>query len=340
MPSTASQWVADNSGDVEELAEVLHDAGFKASVFTELPPWMQRDIASQLSTSFQQPYWAGIQRATAGRAAAVLRQGIQSGLGVHEMARRMRGSFAGHTARYASQRSKAIARTESANALNGARKAGMDKLMAEAASDIPMVPVWLSVLGNTTRDTHAALDGVPADSNGMWNLAGTDVPWPGHYSLPPEERVNCQCSIIMEFGERKSKSPGNELQSLLEEAVHVVGEASLYIKRSISRRVFARHIRLTEVDLARAVAPVIRDSIRDLSQNLMEMTEPIKSKKEVRDDNMEALVDLAFDEDVWTNKMVDRSLPVLAMRMAEAGHIQLAEMRRVDAIAVERIEED
>jgi hypothetical protein len=54
-----------------------------------------------------------------------------------------------------------------------------------------MKRAWLSVLGNTTRDTHAALDGVPEDSEGLWNLGGVDIPWPSHVSLPPDERINC-----------------------------------------------------------------------------------------------------------------------------------------------------
>lgn len=50
---------------------------------------------------------------------------------------------------------------------------------------------WLSVLGTTTRATHAMLDGVPADEDGLWELGGVRVPWPGHWSLEAGERCNC-----------------------------------------------------------------------------------------------------------------------------------------------------
>jgi len=88
----------------------------------------------------------------------------------------------------------------SGNALNGARKGVMDQLQADLGDRVPMKAIWMSVLGNTTRDTHAALDGVPADKNGLWYLGGMMVPWPGHYSLPAGERCQCQCSIYTELG--------------------------------------------------------------------------------------------------------------------------------------------
>jgi hypothetical protein len=59
---------------------------------------------------------------------------------------------------------------------------------------------WLSVLGNTTRDAHADLDGVMADADGLWDLNGVKIPWPGHVSLPASDRCNCQCTIVTEFG--------------------------------------------------------------------------------------------------------------------------------------------
>jgi hypothetical protein len=96
-------------------------------------------------------------------------------------------------------RGQNIARTESGNALNGARSAAMDRLQEEVPG-LKTKKTWMSVLGTTTRDSHAELDGVPADEDGMWNLAGYDVPWPGHWSLPPSERCNCQCTIVEGWG--------------------------------------------------------------------------------------------------------------------------------------------
>ena len=178
MATTASKWLADNPGDLDVLTDVLKSSGIKISIFTELPRWQQQNISNQLLATFQQPFWASIQNASAGAAASVLTEGLAGGLSITEMARRIRDSLGGNTPRYARIRARAIARTESTNALNSTRKAGMDQL-AKDAPDLPMAAVWLSVLGNTTRDSHAVLDGVPADENGEWDLSGTSIPWPG-----------------------------------------------------------------------------------------------------------------------------------------------------------------
>ncbi len=88
----------------------------------------------------------------------------------------------------------------SGNALNGARKVSMDELSEELGPEVPMRAEWLSVLGTTTRDDHADLDGVPEDEEGMWTLGGIRIPWPAHYSLPPGQRCNCQCTQVTAFG--------------------------------------------------------------------------------------------------------------------------------------------
>jgi len=81
-------------------------------------------------------------------------------------------------------------------------------LAEEMGPQVPMKPSWLSVLGNTTRDTHAILDGTPADGEGLFNVGGYRVPWPAHYSLPPGERCNCQCTLTTEFGMDEEEARG------------------------------------------------------------------------------------------------------------------------------------
>ena len=91
----------------------------------------------------------------------------------------------------------------------------MDAFQDEMSGQVPMAQTWLSVLGDTTRDTHAALDGVPANENGMWDLAGYMVPWPSHTSLPAGERCNCMCTINMEIG--MDEGSAQQLRSEYEE---------------------------------------------------------------------------------------------------------------------------
>jgi len=206
--TTATEWLDRHSGDEVELAKLLADEGVDIELITELPHWMQKEIATQLSDTFQQSYWLDIHNTTMGDAELFLQQGLDQGWSIDKIAKAMREHFIDPddpegTAAYARRRALNIARTEAGHALNGARKMSMDALMNELAGQVPMRPTWLSVLGSTTRDSHAALDGVPADENGLWDLAGYKVPWPGHTKLPAGLRCSCQCSIVMEFGMRK-----------------------------------------------------------------------------------------------------------------------------------------
>ncbi len=215
--TTATRWLADHPGDLEKLELLLADSGLPIGVVTELPDWLKQEIADQLTETFDQSYWVDIHKATAGDAEVFIRQGLEQGWSIRRIADAMAPSFQGHTGKYAKMRATRIARTESGHALNGARKASLDGLLQELppeASDF-IRPSWLSVLGNTTRDTHAALHDVPADDDGLWNLAGTLVPWPSHISLPPEQRINCMCSLTAEFG--LGKEEANQLIQEFEE---------------------------------------------------------------------------------------------------------------------------
>jgi len=90
----------------------------------------------------------------------------------------------------------------SAHALNGGRDASIEGLKEAVGPEVSqhIGKSWLSVLGDTTRDDHANLDGVLADEEGMWSLGGVRIPWPGHVSLPAGQRCNCMCTILTELG--------------------------------------------------------------------------------------------------------------------------------------------
>jgi carbonic anhydrase/acetyltransferase-like protein (isoleucine patch superfamily) len=196
--TTATEWLNDNPDSLAKLTSMLGDAGMPATVFTELPESLQRSIMDNLRESFSQDYWDSIATTTGGDAATILERGLQEGQSIRAMAEQLKESLGGDD--YARTRAFNIARTESGNALNGARRATMDQLAADLGPQVPMKPTWLSVLGNTTRNEHANRDGVPADRDGLWDLAGYRIPWPGHFSLPAGQRCNCQCSIFTEFG--------------------------------------------------------------------------------------------------------------------------------------------
>lgn len=88
-------------------------------------------------------------------------------------------------------RSTVIARTETINASNrgslfGAQSTGLD-LWKE----------WLATPGARTRDDHADADGDRAELNGVFYLGDEqhEAEFPGDPNLPPEQCINCRCTI-------------------------------------------------------------------------------------------------------------------------------------------------
>jgi hypothetical protein len=157
-----------------------------------LPEWMLAAAEEELNTTFAQEYWEKINETTRDDIQIVLRNGIEDGLSIRKMAERIH-EMAG--SEYPITRATAVARTESSNMSNSGHAAGISQLEAETGLQIGKR--WLSVLSNTTRVTHAALDGTRTrTADGLFTLGGVDVPWPAHHSLSAENRVNCMCTIL------------------------------------------------------------------------------------------------------------------------------------------------
>lgn len=58
--------------------------------------------------------------------------------------------------------------------------------------------VWVATLDGRTRDSHAAMDGVARDEDGMFHGVIT-AEYPGDPALDAEERINCRCDIRFEL---------------------------------------------------------------------------------------------------------------------------------------------
>ena len=171
--------------------------GLPEGMVAEWPPWLIKEIKQAVEDTFDEPYWSAIvDETTRDDIEQVLKDSLEAGLSTPQTADLIREKLGGD---YYRGRSKTIAITEAGNALNAGRKLGIEQLQQELGDEIPLRAVWLSILKDTTRDEHANLDGVPADEDGMWDMVGYRVPWPGHYSLPANLRVNCYCTIVSDF---------------------------------------------------------------------------------------------------------------------------------------------
>lgn len=186
--STASEWLENNP-----------DVTLPPGIALDMPDWMKEELSTLIRESFSQDYWQTIAKTTRNDIRAFLTVGSAEGWSIERIAKELTQAF---PAEYSKQRARTVARTECGHALNGARNTSYERMKRELPNEVAqhIGKSWISVLGNTTRDAHANLDGVMADVDGMFDLNGIRVPWPAHYSLPPADRCNCQCTLGIEFG--------------------------------------------------------------------------------------------------------------------------------------------
>ena len=199
--STATEWL--DSLDDEDAPD-LEDVVFKTpygnvtmKLAVDYPDWMKDKIQERLDETFSQPYWKEINDTTGGTIDGFLSNSLKDGLSIEDMAKKMLEEYGDE---YPKSRGRNIARTEAGNALNGARSDAIDGLIQDLGLEESVKKIWLSILGNTTRDSHAHLHLVPADENGCWYLSGICARWPGDTRLGPGERCNCQCTVSTAFG--------------------------------------------------------------------------------------------------------------------------------------------
>jgi hypothetical protein len=153
----------------------------------QMPAWLRARAAEIIHRTFQEPYWQRIPETTRDDIEVTLRNSIDEGLSVREVSRQI---MERHGDQYDRWRSVNVARTEMTNALNAGHVEGIRQTAQETGLRIGKE--WVSVLGTTTRETHADADGQQTpDAEGNFTLAGYEVPWPGHWSLPASERCHC-----------------------------------------------------------------------------------------------------------------------------------------------------
>lgn len=187
-PTTAEEFAAKYDLDIPELEEIVEEFQFSM----RMPEKMLDEAFDALDKAFSHEAWQeGIAASTRDDIENTLYNAIKQGKSIREIRDELMEK---HGDEYTKARATNVARTESSNMLNAGHSAGIEELAEETGLDIGKE--WLSVLGSTTRDSHAALHGTLADENGMFDLDGVLIPYPGHPDLPPENRCQCQCSVV------------------------------------------------------------------------------------------------------------------------------------------------
>ena len=117
-----------------------------------------------------------------------IRQGVVRGLSYDKMAKAIREDVLERSAADAIR----IARTEAHRAMTRGQVATYDEAEEQG---LELRRFWMATLDSHTRDSHAAMDGVESNEDGTFNLAGYTIDGPGDPQLPPEEAINCRCSL-------------------------------------------------------------------------------------------------------------------------------------------------
>lgn len=98
-------------------------------------------------------------------------------------------------------RADTIARTEGLSVVNQARQEAMDQVIDQAGFDRNSVRrVWNATQDSRTRDSHLAMDGqVVGMDEPFVTPSGEELMYPGDPSASAKERINCRCTVTLEF---------------------------------------------------------------------------------------------------------------------------------------------
>jgi hypothetical protein len=176
----------DIYGAVWKLEALINKKPFPID---SLPAQIQYGIEQALTMTFLQPYWFKINEVTKGRIAAAIKRGVDGRWGKDRIIDEISRTVGGKGAR---ARAVLIARTEMTNAFNAGHLAAIDTLESAGLVD---GREWVATQDEATRMTHSDASGTAVSGNYMFNVGGYDCRYPGDYSLPPEERCYCRCTI-------------------------------------------------------------------------------------------------------------------------------------------------
>ncbi len=162
----------------------------------DYPLWLQTVILGSLRRQLMQPYWERVATVTTLRdLARVLEMAVRLGLSFRDTARQIRDNLG---PQYQQVRAERIARTEIAEATNAGAMAGISHVAQELGGMAENAKEWVAAFVNT-RPTHADADGQVVHYQADFVVGGHPAPYPAHSSLPPEERINCMCTVLSGF---------------------------------------------------------------------------------------------------------------------------------------------
>lgn len=115
-----------------------------------------------------------------------LSEGVDVGESIDQLAERIKSIF-----NVADKRAKTIARTEVVGSSNFGRYVGINESGFK-------VKEWFTALDERVRESHQEMHGQKIDVEDNWEMpSGASLRYPGDYSGPPEEIINCRCIEVV-----------------------------------------------------------------------------------------------------------------------------------------------
>jgi hypothetical protein len=132
------------------------------------------------------------------RAISIIQQAnadaIEQGLGISDAAKLIEERVWDEWKIVSKFNAERIARTEIIAASNEGAFIGAQ------SSGVPLRKVWLTAMDGRERSTHAQANGQTVDMNQPFNVGGIQMSKPGAKGAPPEETINCRCSVSFTTG--------------------------------------------------------------------------------------------------------------------------------------------
>lgn len=133
-----------------------------------------------------------ISKTTERRIRKVVTEGLDSGSSPAEIAREMADKVNGMTR----ARARTIARTEAHTAGMTGEYMAMEETVVDLGLEVNKV--WVASEDDRTRDSHSAADGQTTGLNEPFLVGESELMYPGDPDGPPEEVINCRCTVVYE----------------------------------------------------------------------------------------------------------------------------------------------
>lgn len=164
----------------------------------DLPPRVRDAIREEVATSMARPWWDKINDTTR----QSIEQAVKYNIDHKRGSRRIEDDIEYRLGEGSRKRAVNIARTELANATNGGHLVEAREL---EEAGIKVLKYWVHSADDLVRPSHIDMEH-PTKSpvegaNGLFNVSGSMVPYPAHYSLPPAERCHCRCTFFADIAE-------------------------------------------------------------------------------------------------------------------------------------------